>query len=97
MSIVVLFQMSAKKESLEELIKYFKEILVETRSYEGCQGVHVYQNKESPTKLTIHAKWVSEEAQKKYITWRMEAGEFDKLSSMLSEPPTMQYFDIVDE
>ena len=97
MSIVVLFQMSAKKESLEKLIKYFKEILIETRSYEGCQGVHVYQNKESPTKLTIHAKWVSEEAQKKYIAWRMEAGEFDKLMSMLSEPPTMQYFDIVEE
>lgn len=97
MSIVVLFQMSAKEESLEELIKYFKEILVETRSYEGCQGVHLYQNKETPTKLTIHAKWVSEEAQKKYIAWRMETGEFDRLNSMLTEPPSMQYYDIIDE
>ena len=97
MSIVVLFQMSAKKESLEELLKYFKEILAETRSYEGCQGVHLYQNKETPTKLTIHAKWVSEEAQKKYIAWRMETGEFDKLSAMLAESPSMQYYNIVDE
>jgi len=97
MSIVVLFQMCTKKESLEELIKYLKEIIVETRSYEGCQGVHLYQNKETPTKLTIHAKWVSEEAQKKYIAWRMETGELDKLTPMLSEPPSMQYYDIVDE
>jgi quinol monooxygenase YgiN len=97
MSIVVLFQMNAKKESLEELIKYFKAILVETRSYEGCQGVHLYQNKDIPTKLTLQAKWVSEEVQKKYIAWRMETGEFDKLNSMLSEPPSMQYYDIIDE
>ena len=97
MSIVVLFQMSAKKESLEKLIKYFKKILVETRSYEGCQGVHLYQSKETPTKLTLHAKWISEEAQKKYIAWRMETGEFDKLNSMLTESPSIQYYDIIDE
>ena len=97
MSIIVLFNMSAKEESLEEIKKYFKEILPDTRSFEGCQGVHLYGNKETPTKLTIHAKWTSEEAQKKYMTWRMETGEFDKLSSMLSEPPSMQYYDIVDE
>jgi hypothetical protein len=57
----------------------------------------LYQNKETPTKLTIHAKWVSEEAQKKYIAWRMETGEFDKLSPMLAESPSMQYYNIIDE
>jgi quinol monooxygenase YgiN len=57
----------------------------------------LYQNKETPTKLTLHAKWTSEEAQKKYIAWRMETGEFDNLTPMLSEPPTMQYYDIIDQ
>ena len=97
MSIIVLFNMSAKEESLEEIKKYFKEILPETRSFEGCQGVHLYGNKETPTKLTIHTKWISEEAQKKYIAWRMETGAFDKLTSMLSEPLSMKLYDIVDE
>jgi len=97
MSIIILFNMTAKEESLEEIKKYFKEILPETRSFEGCQGVHLYTNMETPTKLIIHAKWTSEEAQKKYIKWRMETGEFDKLSSMLSGPPSMQYYDIVYE
>ena len=27
-------------------------------------GVQLYERKETPTKLTIHAKWVSEEAEK---------------------------------
>ena len=97
MSIVVLFNMSAKEEFLEEIKKYFKEILRETRSFEGCEGVHLYGNKDIPTKLTIHAKWTSEEAHKKYIVWRMETGEFDKLTPMLSESPSMQFYEIVDE
>lgn len=97
MSIIVLVKISAKEEHLEELKQYFKKILPETRSYEGCQGIHLYENKETPTKLIIHAKWTSEEAQKKYISWRMETGEFDKLSPMLSEPLSMQYYDIVYE
>ena len=97
MSIIVLFNMSAKEESLEKIKKYFKEILPDTRSFEGCQGVQLYENKESSTKLTMHAKWVSEEAQKKYIAWRMETGALNKLAAMLSEPMSMQIFNIVDE
>lgn len=97
MSVIVIFNISAKDESLEDLKKYLKEILPDTRSFEGCEGVQLYENKETTTKLTLHAKWTSEEAQKKYIAWRMETGDFDKLSSMLSEPPSMQYYDIVDE
>ncbi|MDH3618884.1 MAG: antibiotic biosynthesis monooxygenase [Nitrosopumilus sp.] len=97
MSVIVLVNISAKEDSLEELKKYFKEILPDTRSYEGCQGVHLYENQETPTKLTIHAKWTSEEAQKKYMAWRIETGELDKLTPMLSEPPSMQFYNIVDE
>ena len=97
MSIIVLFNMSAKEESLEEIKKYFKEILPDTRSFEGCQGVQMYENTESPTKLIIHSKWASEEAQKKYGAWRMETGVIDKLTSMLSEPLSIQLYDIVDE
>jgi len=97
MSVIVIVNLSAKDESLEELKKYFKEILPDTRSFEGCQGVQLYENKESPTKLTVHSKWASEEAQKKYGAWRMESGAVDKLTSMLSEPMSMQFYDIVDE
>ena len=97
MSVIVIVNMSVKNESLEEFKKYFKEILPDTRSFEGCQGVQLYENTESPTKLTIHAKWTSKEAQKKYMTWRMETGSLDKLAPMLSEPLSMQFYNIVDE
>jgi quinol monooxygenase YgiN len=97
MSIVVIANLSAKEESLEELKNYLKETLPDTRSFEGCQGVQLYENKEFPTKLTIHAKWVSEEAQKKYVAWRMETGALNKLMTMLSEPASMPFYNIIDE
>jgi len=97
MSVIVFVNLDVKEESIDELKKYFKEILPETRTFEGCQGVQLYESKETPTKLTIHAKWVSEEAQKKYMTWRMKTGALEKLTPMLSEPPKMQFYGIVDE
>jgi len=97
MSVIVIANLSVKEESLEELKEYFKKILPDTRSFEGCLGVQLYQSQESPTKLTIHAKWTSEEAQKRYMAWRMETGELDKLTPMLSEPPSFQFYNIVDE
>ena len=97
MSVIVLVNLNVKEESVDELKKYFKEILPDTRSFEGCQGVQLYQSKESPTKMTIHAKWESEEAQKKYMSWRMDTGALDKLIPMLSGHPNLEFHDIVDE
>lgn len=97
MSIVVFVNFTAKNDSIDELKSYFKKILPDTRSYEGCEGVHLYENSESTTKFTIQAKWSSKEAQQKYMAWRMETGEFDNLSTMISGPPTIDYYNIVDE
>ena len=89
--------LSIKEDSVEDFKNFFKEIISDTRSHQGCQGVQLYQNKESPSKFTIHAKWDSEESQKKYMAWRMETGSFDKLEPMLSGPITMNFYNIVDE
>ncbi len=97
MSVILIANLSVKVESIEEFKKYLKEILPDTRSFEGCEEVQLYENKESPTKFTIHAKWTSEEAQKKYMAWRMENGSLEKITPMLSESFSMQFYDIVDE
>ena len=97
MSVIVFVKINAKENSLEELKNYFKKVLPDTRAYGGCQGVQLYQSKEMPTKFLIHAKWVSEEAQKKYMAWRVETGELDNLTQMISEPPSIQFYNIVDE
>ncbi len=97
MSIIVIIELSVKDESVEEVKKFLKEKLPDTRSFEGCQGVQLYSSVESPSKLILHEKWDSEEAHKKYRSWRMETGAEDKLGSMLTETLNLQFYTIVDE
>ncbi len=97
MSIIVTVSLDVKEDSVDELKKFFKEILPDTRSFEGCQEVQLYESKETPTKMMIHAKWTSEEAQKKYMKWRMENGSLEKLMPMLSGHPNLEAYSIVDE
>ena len=97
MSVAVILKLAVKEESAEELKKYLKEILPDTRSFEGCQGVQLYENKESPTKMIIHSKWISEEADKKYMAWRTETGVFDKVAPMLTDPPSLELYNIIDD
>jgi len=97
MSVIVFVNLDVKEESVDELKRFFKEILPDTRSFEGCQGVQLYESKESPTKMTIHAKWISEDAQKKYMEWRIENGSLEKLMPMLAEQPNLEFYNIVDE
>jgi len=95
MSVAVILKLAVKEESAEELKKYLKEILPDTRSFEGCQGVQLYENKKSPTKMIIHSKWISEEADKKYMAWRTETGVFDKVAPMLTAPPSLELYNII--
>jgi len=97
MSVIATVSLDVKEDSVDELKKYFKEILPDTRSFEGCQGVQLYESQESPTKMMIHSKWTSEDAQKKYMEWRIENGSLEKLMPMLSEHPNLQLYNIVDE
>lgn len=97
MSVIATVSLDVKEDSVEGLKKYFKEILPDTLSFEGCQGVQLYESQETTTKMTIHAKWTSEEAQKKYMEWRIENGSLEKLMPMLSEHPNLQLYNIVNE
>ena len=96
MSVIVTVSLDVKEDSVEDLKKFFKEILPHTRTFEGCEDVQLYESKESKTKMIIHAKWTSEEAQKKYMEWRMENGSLEKLMPMLSGHPDLQFYNILD-
>ena len=97
MSVIVTVSLDVKEDSVDELKEFFREILPDTRAFEGCEEVQLYESKESQTKMVIHAKWTSEEAQKKYMEWRMENGLLEKLMPMLSGHPDLQFYNIVNE
>lgn len=96
MSITVLFEVQSKPESIDALNATLKSILPDTRSYDGCQGVHVVGNQDDSCNVVLIQTWASRQHYEKYFAWRTETGAIEALGAMVSQPPTIRYYDDID-
>ena len=74
----------------------FKSILPDTRAYDGCISIDVYQNMDAPETIVLVEKWESRAHQEKYMGWRSETGVVDKIVSQIDGAPSIRYFDLAD-
>ena len=93
MSVIVLLEVQAKPESLDELKATLEAILPDTRAYDGFEDIQVVANQDDPCNLILVEKWKSRQHQEKYFGWRAETGALDALGAMLSQPPSVRYYD----
>lgn len=56
--------------------------LVDTRSFEGCRGVDIYEDSEKPVFYAL-SDWDSHSDYDKYLAWRTEQGIGDLLDPLL--------------
>ena len=96
MTTTVLLELQVKLEAVDEMIWYLKAILIDTRKYDGFQSIEVQQNQDDASNLVLVEKWDSRQHYEKYLGWRTETGVIDKLGSMLSQPPSIRYFNQAD-
>jgi quinol monooxygenase YgiN len=96
MSTVALVELHVKPEAVEGVKAGLKKLLVETRAYDGCQSVDVYNDLDSKGTLVLYEKWDSPGHHKKYMAWRQETGALAQLGAALTGPPIIRYFDRVD-
>ena len=96
MAVTVLLEIQAKPEHVDEIKSTFKEILPDTRAYEGCLGVDVISNQDESTNIVLVEKWETRQHYEKYLGWRQETGFVDRLVALLSAPPSIRYYDKVD-
>ncbi len=94
--VTVLLEVQAAPEKIDELKSTFKNILPDTRGYDGCEGVDVVGNLDDPCNLVLIEKWDSRVHYEKYLAWRTETGALAALGAMLSQPPSIRYYDDVD-
>ncbi len=92
MGIAIIFSVAVKPESRDELMAYMKEILPDTRGFDGCQGVDVYTDMDNPNIVVLYEKWDSRGHYEKYHHWREETGVLDVLRSMFDGPPISRHF-----
>ena len=96
MACTVLLEIQVKPDQVDTIKQVFKDILGDTRAYDGCQGVEVTQNNDDPTNIVLVEKWDTRAHYEKYFAWRQETGAIDALGDMLAAPPSLRYFDPVD-
>ncbi len=94
MSVRVLFEVSVKPDA--DLITWLKELLPDTRAFDGCEGVEVVQNQDDANNILLIEKWASRSHHEKNAAWRTERGDTEKLGATLVGSPSIRYFDTAD-
>jgi len=92
----VLIEGQAKPDKIADIKSWMAKVLPDGRSYDGCQGVDAVFNMDDPGNFVVVQQWESRGHYDKYLQWRADTGEVDKLVSMLTGPPSIRYFERAD-
>jgi len=96
MPVMVLMEVKAKRESLEQLKQTLRAILPSTRAYDGCIEVTPYSDLDDGQTLVAVEQWESRKHYEAYFAWREETGAMARLAAMLEEAPYLRFFETVD-
>ena len=96
MSVTVILAFSVQPERAEEFKLVLRELLPDTRAYDGCQSVDVYQDQDNPGLIYLMEDWESKAHQQKYQAWRDETGIAEVVGPFLAGEPRFNYFDKQD-
>ena len=82
MTVLVNLEIPVKKERIEDFFNYLRDILVDTRAYEGCIRLETYHDMEN-SKVLLIEEWEKIENQESYMQWRTETGLVEALEEFL--------------
>ena len=82
MSVLVNLEIPVKEERIEDFFNYLRDILVDTRAYEGCIRLETYHDMEN-SKVLLIEEWEKIENQESYMQWRTETGLVEALEEFL--------------
>ena len=93
MSVLVLLEVSLKPENVNDFTNFMKNELQHTRGFDGCNGLTVHNNQDDSNNIVIVEDWDSRQQYEKYLAWRTERGDLEKLAAWLTGEPSIRYFD----
>ena len=70
---LVVLNFKAAEGKFGALADMFRAVLGDTRAYEGCIKVDVYEDEDSAT-ITLVEEWETLAHQERYLGWRIETG-----------------------
>ncbi|MFO7691162.1 MAG: antibiotic biosynthesis monooxygenase [Cryobacterium sp.] len=96
MALTVLLDLRLKAEAVATAPAMLREILTDTRVFDGCLSVDVLVDTADPTHLILLERWASTEADAAYRAWRAGAGA-SELGSLLVSAPQVSQFETADD
>ena len=93
MPVTVTLAFSVKPERAEEFKSLLRKLLPDTRAYDGCQSVDVYQDQDNPGSIYLVEDWESKAHQQRYQAWRDETGIAETVGPFLAGETRFNYFD----
>ena len=84
---MVTVEIQVKPELRDEFEQILRVALPETRAYDGCQLIELYEDPGVKGRFLIYERWDSLAHQKKYMAWRTETGMMDAMAKYVAAPP----------
>ena len=94
--VTVTLTFTVKPERATEFISLLKSLLPDTRDYDGCLRVDVYQDQGNVGSILLVEDWTSKQHQEKYQEWRDETGIAEVVGPFLAGDPSFRYLDHLD-
>ena len=96
MPITAHLDLTLKAESLPTAPAVLRDILADTRAFDGCLGVDVLVDGKDPAHVLVVEKWASLEHDAAYRAWRAGEGA-SGLGELLAAPPVLTHFETAFE
>jgi quinol monooxygenase YgiN len=92
MAITAHLDLNLKTESLPTAPAVLREILADTRAFDGCLGVDVLVDNSNPAHILVVERWASLDHDAAYRAWRAGEGA-SRLGELLAAPPVLTHFE----
>jgi quinol monooxygenase YgiN len=97
MTVVAHLDVRLQPDSLDKAHQVLREILAQTRAFDGCLGVDVLIDKDDPAHVVAHERWASIEHDAAYRAWRATEAGANDLGTVLAAVPTLTIFTLADD
>jgi heme oxygenase (mycobilin-producing) len=94
-SVLILVDIPAKPERVDDLKALFAVTMRDTRAFEGCEGVTLQASQDEPSGLLLVERWASRSHYENYAAWRQTDAGATGIGDLLAGPPTARFFDDV--
>ncbi|WP_100913710.1 putative quinol monooxygenase [Pseudoalteromonas spongiae] len=95
MSVKVTLNCQVKTEQFQALLPFLESNLPNVRGFKGNIHVSVLFDEEN-NEMLLDEEWLTIEDHREYLSFIHENGVLKELSSFLSEPPIIKYFNKVE-